>query len=129
MSVFFKWDPSVLSVKVQAMDEEHIILIDKMNALHSAYSAKKPVEEITRLLNDFASYTVSHFADEEAYMDQIKFEGAEVHKIIHKQLLSQVTGYVESFKSTGELTDAFFNFLTVWLTSHIKGIDIKYGKP
>jgi hemerythrin len=60
-------------------------------------------------------------------MDKIKFAGADTHKIIHKQLLEQVTAYITEFKKTGKLTDAFFNFLSVWLTSHIKGIDMKYG--
>ena len=51
----------------------------------------------------------------------------DTHKIIHQQLLKQVQDYVADFKKTGALTDAFFKFLAVWLTSHIRGIDTKYS--
>ncbi len=128
MAEYFKWDPSTLSVSVNSMDEEHIVLINKMNALHEAYSLKKPASELERLVTDLANYTVKHFSDEEAYMEKIGFEGLGTHKIIHQQLLKQVTEHIETFKKTGALTDSFFSFLSVWLTSHIRGIDTKYGK-
>lgn len=127
MADFYKWDPAFLSVDVKEMDGEHIILIEKMNALHAAYTAKAPLDQLKHLVQDFASYTVKHFSDEEAYMDKIKFEGAATHKIIHKQLLAEVTKHVEEFQKTGALTEKFFSFLSVWLTSHIRGIDRKYS--
>jgi hemerythrin-like metal-binding protein len=125
---FFRWDPAILSVAVPEMDNEHIKLIEKMNILYQIQTSGGDRAAISRALDDFAGYTVTHFADEEAYMGRIKFEGIEIHKIIHKQLLEQVTGHVAEFQRTGRLTEAFFNFLAVWLTSHIRGIDAKYGK-
>lgn len=68
MADFFQRDPKTLSVKVKAMDDEHIALIDKMNALHAAHAASAGNEEIARKLDDLASFTVKHFTDEEAYM-------------------------------------------------------------
>jgi hemerythrin len=127
MADFFKWDPTQFSVKVKSMDDEHQELIRKMNALHAANERKAEKAELERLLNDFAGYTVKHFADEEAYMASVNFSGLETHKVIHKQLLGQVTEHVAAFQKTGEFTPAFFNFLSVWLTSHIRGIDSKYG--
>ncbi|MGZ3650572.1 MAG: bacteriohemerythrin [Bdellovibrionota bacterium] len=127
MADFFKWDASQLSVKVKSMDDEHIALIKKMNSLHEAYARKAGREELAKLLHDFAAYTVKHFADEEAYMTGLQFEGLATHKIIHAQLLEQVNKHVADFEKNGTLTDAFFSFLTVWLTSHIRGIDTKYS--
>lgn len=128
MSDFYKWDPAMLSVNVKEMDNEHIELIKRMNALHAAYTANKSTEELGRLVDALAAYTVKHFQDEEAYMEKVKFDGLATHKIIHKQLLDQVTKHVNDFKTSGKLGDEFFKFLAVWLTSHIRGIDTKYGK-
>ncbi len=127
MTEYFKWDPTTLSVKVANMDQEHQILINKMNKLHEVYAGGGTKEQLAPLVKDFAAYVVTHFQDEEAYMEKIKFEGVETHKLIHKQLLSQATEHIQAFEATGKLTDAFFKFLSVWLTSHIKGIDMKYS--
>jgi hemerythrin-like metal-binding protein len=128
MSDFFVWDPKNLAVGVAAMDEEHQVLIRKMNALHAAYARKAPRAELEPLVEDFTQYTVTHFADEEAHMARIRYAGLESHKGIHASLLGRVQGHVKDFRETGALTDAFFSFLAFWLTSHIRGIDIKYGQ-
>lgn len=110
------------------MDDEHQELIKKMNRVHDLHLAKASTSEIQMALDDFAGFTIKHFSDEEAYMEKINFAGLETHKVIHQQLLKQVTEYLNEFKASGTLTDSFFNFLSVWLTSHIKGIDMKYSK-
>ncbi len=125
---FYSWDPKLLSVEVKEMDSEHQILIKKMNAVFDGNQAKKSKAELSDLVDDFAKYTIQHFSDEEAFMEQIKFEGIATHKLIHQQLLAEVTKHITEFKTTGVLTQGFFNFLAVWLTSHIRGIDTKYGK-
>jgi hemerythrin-like metal-binding protein len=109
------------------MDNEHIILIEKMNALYDGHQEEKSMAELDLLVQDFVAYTKEHFQSEEIYMEKVQFEGLETHKIIHKQLLSQVTEHVEEFKRTGELSQKFFNLLSTWPTSHIRGIDVKYG--
>ena len=125
---FYKWDPQLLSVHVGPMDDEHQILIKKMNSLYDAHARKAPKAELEKLLKDFANYTVEHFKDEEKYMESIAYKGIDSHKLIHKKLLGQVSTYVEEFGKTGALTDAFFRFLGAWLTTHIRGIDMKYGE-
>ncbi len=127
MADFFTWDPNQLGLNVKDMDDEHIELIKKMNNLHAAHTRNAPTAEIEKILMDFATYTTKHFSDEEAYMEKVKYEGLDTHKIIHKQLLDQVGTYVGEFKKSGKLTDQFFKFLSVWLTSHIRGIDMKYS--
>ena len=126
MSDFFEWNPEKLSVHVSAMDDEHQILIKKMNALHAAHVAKVGRDELGRLVSDLGSYTAKHFADEEAYMARIGYEGLEMHKLIHKKLLEQLGEHVTAFGKTGVLGEAIFPFLSFWLTAHIRGIDRKY---
>jgi hemerythrin-like metal-binding protein len=128
MADFYSWDPSRLSVKVTAMDDEHKVLISKMNALHAAHTQGKDKAAIQVILNDFVQYTLKHFADEEAYMAKIQFAGTDTHKLIHKQLLGKVKEHIAAFEASGKLTNDFFTFLSVWLTAHIRGVDAKYGE-
>lgn len=127
MAEFYVWDEKLLGLDVKDMDEEHIILISKMNALHKAYFEKKPSHIINQCLIDFADYTVKHFSDEEEYMAKINFVGLQTHKLNHKKLLDRVNEFITNFEKTGLLTEEFFQFLSVWLTTHIRGIDFKYA--
>jgi hemerythrin-like metal-binding protein len=127
MGDFFNWDPAKLSVKVAAMDEEHKILISKMNALHAANAQGKDKATIQVLLNDFVQYALKHFADEEAYMAKISYAGLDTHKAVHKQLVGKIKEHIAIFESTGKLSADFFSFLSIWLSAHIRGVDAKYS--
>jgi len=128
MADYFVWNESEFGLKVHEMDNEHIELIRRMNKLHKAWEAKASFEQIMGYIQDLVNYTVQHFSDEEAFMAKINFEGAAIHKIIHQQLLNQFQTHVEEFKSSKVLSETFFNFLKVWLSGHIKGIDMKYSQ-
>lgn len=127
MSEFFKWTQKDYGLDVYEMDNEHKILIDKMNKLHSAAENKANFANLQSLVDDLAKYTVEHFKDEEAYMASIHFPGLDTHKVIHKQLLDKFAEHVAKFQETRTLGDDFFGFLKVWLSAHIRGIDMKYS--
>jgi hemerythrin-like metal-binding protein len=127
MTDFYIWTEAELGLHIHEMDSEHQELIKRMNALYASATKKAPVTELQSRIDDLASYTVKHFADEEAYMAKIGFAGLATHKLIHEQLLSQFNSFVEEFKKNGAVSEKFFNFLKVWLTSHIRGIDMKYS--
>ena len=128
MADFYKWDPVKLTTKVKEMDNEHQELIRLMNKVYSSVESKKSFAELKKELTDLGAYTTKHFKDEEAYMEKVKYPGVATHKIIHAKLLQQFTEYLTEFEKTKNLDEKFFKFLSVWLTSHIMGIDIKYGE-
>ena len=124
MAVEIKWDDS-LSIGVEAMDKQHQILIDYIGDLVKAVETDS---NALRAFDTLAEYVVKHFKEEEEFMASINFEGLDSHKIIHQDLLKRVGGYREQIESNTLDAEALFSFLRVWLTSHIKGIDAKYGK-
>ena len=128
MGEFYVWNDAELGLAVEEMDKEHQELVKKMNALHDSVESKTLPALVLVKLEDLASYTVKHFADEEAYMAKIKFPELSSHKIIHQQLLRQFSTHLEEFKKTKVLGPEFFSFLKIWLTGHIRGIDMKYSK-
>lgn len=70
---------------------------------------------------------VKHFQDEEKLMQTEGFTGIEVHKVIHKQLLEKVGVFAQELQKGTLDNQALMSFLTMWLKSHIMGIDKKYG--
>ena len=127
MDSFFEWDAGRYALGVGDMDREHQRLIGLMNSLHRLYQAGAPRADQARALDELVSYTVRHFADEEAYMEKIGYPGMRIHAGVHRNLLAQVTEYSDGFRKTGRLTDAFFMFLKTWLKAHICGVDTRYS--
>ena len=121
------WDKS-LDIGVVDMNDDHKEILAVMNAIYDAASQGRTGSAINDLVDKLAKVCVSHFADEEKYMASIAFPGIETHKLIHKKLLSDYAAHAETIKKAGGTTNEdFFFFLKRWLTSHIKGIDIKYA--
>jgi hemerythrin len=124
---FFEWDAGKFGLGVRDMDAEHQTLIALMNALHRLHQAGAPRSAQARAVTELVSFTVKHFADEEAYMEKIGYPDLRVHAGVHRNLLKRVTEYHDEFQKTGQLGEAFFMFLKTWLKAHICGVDARYG--
>jgi methyl-accepting chemotaxis protein len=125
----FEWnDKLVLGVK--SMDDEHQVLIEKINAFISALEGqylKKDKNLLMSTFVDLAKYTTHHFKDEEAYMESISYPQLNSHKKIHENLLNQVGQYGKQIED-GTINDKkVISFLRNWLLSHIMGVDMQYA--
>lgn len=110
---------------VDAMDDEHKVLIHKINSLADALNKKSNVIESFSAL---AEYTIKHFSNEEAYMQSIEYPQFDQHKALHAKLLNQVMTY-KSYLENGTLNSAeLMTFLNDWLLKHILGVDMKYAR-
>ncbi len=124
MSKLFEWSQD-LELGVTAMDDQHKVLIDKINKLIEGLTEEKgnTLQEFSEL----AKYVIFHFDEEEKYMEGIGYPGLDLHKTIHKQLLEKVSVFQEELEAGKLDNDKLINFLKMWLRSHIMGIDMKYG--
>ena len=109
------------------MGHEHEGLVALMNRLYARHSAGATSGELERVLDELGAATVRHFANEERYLESIKYNGLATHKLIHRDLLTKFHAHAATFKRTRKLYDELFRFLRSWLTAHIQGIDRKYG--
>lgn len=122
------WDQS-LDVGVDPMNREHQEILDLMNRIYDARLQGREGLAVNQLVGQLGAVCARHFADEEAYMASIGYRELQSHKILHQNLLTRYTAYAEAIKAAnGVASDDFFNFLKFWLTSHIKGVDVKYGQ-
>jgi methyl-accepting chemotaxis protein len=122
----FEWNDR-FQLDVDSMDKEHMILIEKMNKFLLSLNTNN-LSEIKNNFDALASYTVKHFADEEAFMESISFSGIENHKLIHKDLISKVLQYKAGLNEGKLNKQMISNFLKNWLGLHIVGQDKKYAK-
>lgn len=124
----FDWDPRY-DIGVEPMNHEHKKLLDLMAQLQRANEAGAAKAVLVNALNQLAAYTITHFRDEEAYMERIQYADRRVHGIIHKQLLEKLEGHRQAFVTgpAPQLTVELFHFLKGGLSSHILGVDMKYG--
>lgn len=121
------WDQS-LDIGVEAMNREHREILDAMNVVYDSAQAGQSGPAMMAKIARLGDVTTRHFADEEAYLGRIGYPDLVNHKAIHKKLLDDFADHARTIAAAnGVPTSAFFTFLRLWLSAHIKCIDLKYG--
>ncbi|MBY0431420.1 MAG: bacteriohemerythrin [Rhodospirillales bacterium] len=123
----FTWTDD-LSVGVPALDNDHRLLIDIINALDTARRNGAETDRLGGLLFSLINYTVIHFQREERLLERFGYAGFQQHHIEHQVLVEQLH---ESYRQlTAENGAAYASellyFLKNWLTIHIMGSDMDY---
>ena len=119
------WKDS-FAIGVPQIDRQHRELCDQVDILFDACTKGKGSEEIKRVLDFLANYTVRHFADEEAYQLKIKYPKYQQHKAKHTDFLNQVTKLKKEATDQGvniTLVIKINQIVSAWLVDHIKNTD------
>jgi hemerythrin len=117
-----------MSVNIKSIDEEHKILVNMINDLHSAMGSGKGKAVMGKILTGLADYTKTHFAFEENLMQKNVYPGYLAHKGQHDALTKQVNDlYIKFTEGKAVVTVEVMHFLKNWLTDHIQNTDKKYA--
>lgn len=101
-------------------------LLDELFEAIIALDTEKKMESI---IDRLAEHTTSHFATEERYFDEFKFEFSDDHKRRHKELLEKVTEFQSRFiEGNVNLASEKVEFLEEWMIDYIMQVDKKYVK-
>lgn len=125
----FVWTDQLM-LGVGAMDDEHKVLVSKINklvALLDSERGKKSSPLVLEAFLELARYTTEHFAHEEKFMESMDYAQVNSHKKIHEKLLLQVSRYGEEIKMGTLDEHKLVSFLRNWLISHIMGVDMQYA--
>ena len=125
-----EWDDS-LSVNVELIDEQHKMLIQRLNDLHEAVGAHKGPNEIVRTLNFLSEYTEFHFGTEEKHMKANDYPEIAEHMKLHDEFRGTIVTLGEDFEeegATASLADSIETLLINWLLKHIRATDVQFGK-
>lgn len=127
----FIWK-DIYAIGVNQMDDEHKILIQKINKLAETLEGKDSKigghQKLIDAFSDMAKYTAEHFEREQVYQASINYPDLEPHKKIHKNLLATVAKYGEAVKANTVDPAELMNFINDWLLKHILGVDMKYAR-
>jgi hemerythrin len=118
-----------LSIGLPDTDEEHMKLVQILNDLDVAVQAKRGTRVMNRILGDLMTYTVEHFASEEAAMEEVDYPDLKLHRSQHRQLVQKLEKQRRDFQVSGRrITKEMMEFLKYWLAKHILGDDMAFGK-
>lgn len=127
MTAAFQWQDDY-SVKISAMDAQHMKLFELLNELQAAIASGRDHEAAGDVLRRLVDYTVSHFSAQEMLMEKFKFAGLATHRGEHQVLREQVLAFKKEFDAgNAAITPDLTRFLQRWLVHHIQTVDRRYS--
>lgn len=115
-----------LNTGIPVIDEQHRRIVDMINQLHRAQERGGGRSEVGQVLGELVDYTLSHFAFEEALLEQAGYEFTRPHKRVHEIFTARVSDYGLRFKAGEDITEELIGMLSRWLFNHIRSDDAGY---
>ena len=122
MTTQFEWRDE-FNIGVEIIDKEHQRLFKIINKLFAFRAEEKDSQWTCQEgIKYFKGHAMKHFADEEAYMASIQYEGLAQHRRVHEGFRENTLPALEQeLEQTGYAPDAVEHFLGVcagWLIGH-----------
>ena len=118
-------------IGVAEIDAEHQKLFELItNTDNALKNNENPISHAMNLINELKQYALSHFAHEEAYMEQIQDPELARQKKEHIAFVEKVNSYRYtdvSEESARAIILELLEYLSRWLMGHILGSDILIG--
>lgn len=114
-----------LDTGIREIDVQHKRILSYINALNELKSTSSR-EELATVLDEMVDYTISHFAFEEALMENAGYMFSEPHKKVHQLFARRVAEYKTRFEAGEDVTADLHSMLSRWLFNHIRNEDHGY---
>lgn len=123
MSKEIKWDER-FNIGVPSIDKAHRKLFSIVHKLIDLSKDKNNGKwACAEGIKYFKSHAIEHFADEEAYMESIDYQGYEIHKRLHDDLRFKTLPALEKDLTESDYSQEsmqhFIGICLGWLTAHI----------
>ena len=119
-----KWVPG-LNIGIDEIDRQHRRIADYINRL---YVLRETPDR--KLLGDVIAetvdYTLSHFAFEEAMIEEAGYMFSGPHKRVHELFIRKVTEIQQRFEAGEDVANELHGMLSRWLFNHIRNEDRGY---
>jgi hemerythrin len=117
------------SVGIEAVDHEHRELIELINRLHDEMSSHTGKAAIEAFFGDLFKAISAHFALEERFMHERKYDELVQHKCDHERLLDEIRDIMDDFAEHDEVaTDELAMRLESWFGRHFETHDARLHK-
>lgn len=116
------------SLGLEAIDAQHMTLIEVMNDLWHAITTNAPLEVSQRLLERLEYYTVAHFGAEESMMRSLDYPDFAAHKLAHAKFVHRIQSERQHVLQGKKMSLDILHFLRDWLVNHIQVSDKAYAR-
>jgi hemerythrin len=114
------------SVGVEAVDHEHRELIELINELHERLLAGAGEPAVAAFLGEIFRAISAHFALEERFMREHRYDHLAEHKQAHEQLLEEMRDIMDGYEADPEgVSNQLSKRLDAWFTLHFKTHDAR----
>lgn len=114
------------SVGVEAVDHEHREMIDLINEVHENLLAGAGEPDVTGFLGEIFRAISAHFALEERFMREHRYDQLAEHKAAHEELLDDIRDIMDGYEADPEGARAKLSGrLDSWFTEHFKTHDAR----
>jgi len=120
--------PAEFRTGIDTVDKQHERLVEMVSQLDKVRKTNyEKIDQrraaIGNILSEMIDYTISHFAFEEALMEDANYEFFSAHKRIHKLLVMRAGEYKKRFDADEDIVDELHDVLKRWLFNHIRNDD------
>jgi hemerythrin len=123
-----EWNKGFL-LGIGEIDQHHEHLVQLFNTMYDEFTSNAPPETLGRVLHELVDYATYHFVTEERSMEELRYPALKDHKDDHKSFILKVTRLRKLFeKGDRGLSFETVVFLKNWITNHILGADVAFGK-
>ena len=120
---------SVAAVGVQAMDDQHEILMDTLNQLRQQLGHGRSGAELNGQISRLIEFADMHFSCEESLLRRHGFPGLKEHSEAHQKLLDLVRRAVErAGRGDDTALQQALSYLRGEYMQHVNGLDRQYAE-
>jgi len=124
---FLTWSHECI-VGVQAMDDQHGVLMDTLNELRILLLRGADRRDVSLQLERLIDFSQMHFQSEEHLLQQQGFPGTEDHRKAHHKLLARLYSALEKVNRDESVRlNSLLDFLPAWYLEHVEQLDQPYG--
>ena len=119
-----------LSVGVALIDDQHRMMIDRLNELRRAVETHEGPNKIANTLTFLIEYADLHFSTEEKHMGETGYPGLQDQVSQHGEFKKTLADLEQDYREEGpthELAQSIDTLLLNWLIKHIRGTDQRFG--
>ena len=116
------------SVGIDAVDHEHKELITLINLLHDELKSKGDVISIRAFFGDLFTGISAHFALEERFMREHRYDQFSQHKADHERLLDEIRDIMDDFEDDEIASAELGTKLDAWFSRHFETHDARLHK-
>jgi hemerythrin len=122
---YIEWT-SNLEIGIKVIDGQHRRIVDYINRLHEVSdSGDRGVTD--RVIGELIDYTYSHFAFEEALMEEAGYDSLAIHQRTHQAFCARVDDFKRRAEAGEDIAPALADLLQHWLLEHIQHDDVSYA--